>query len=149
LVPPRTPVKSPLVKMMQRAGGAGDLVAQFVIGIAGLAIGDRRVVDEGELIAAAGFDVRVEREVAGVEFAAGEPAVAAVLVLAQDGLGRLEPIELLRLPTRELLGILDRGPILFSIAHALLHSHSSFLSPRTEAAAPILLSAWRRGHQRF
>ena len=59
----------------ERPGDARHLVAQLGEGEAADGPGDRAVVDERELLAASALDVAVEAVVAGVEHAAGEPAV--------------------------------------------------------------------------
>ena len=59
----------------ERAGELRDLVAQGAIGIGSDRVGDRAVVDQRGLLAAALLDVAVERVPAGVEHAALEPAV--------------------------------------------------------------------------
>ena len=83
-----------------RRRSARDLVAQLRVGEAAHRAGDRAVVDQRELVAAARRDVAVERVVARVEDAAGEPpvdgrrgAVEHLLGTAapRDRLGRLAP----------------------------------------------------------
>ena len=59
----------------ERAGEARDLVAQLAVGERRPRARDGRVVDQRELVGATALDVPVERVVAGVQPAAGEPAV--------------------------------------------------------------------------
>jgi hypothetical protein len=59
----------------ERAGEARHLVAQLAVGVHRLGVRHRRVVDQRELVAAAAFDVTVERVVAAVQASAYEPTV--------------------------------------------------------------------------
>ena len=73
----------------QRAGEPRRLVEQFAVGVGALRAGHRRVVDQRGLVAAAAFDVAVQRVGAGVQLAVGEPAVERRVRVVED---------LLRLP---------------------------------------------------
>ncbi|MCY1284327.1 hypothetical protein D9M70_332260 [compost metagenome] len=70
----------------QGAGQAGDLVAQLLEGEALLGAGHRGVVDQCGLRTAAQLDLAVEGEVAAVQPAIGEPAVAAIRQRFEGGL---------------------------------------------------------------
>ena len=65
------------------------LIEQFAVGVGALRAGDRRVVDQRGLLAAAGFDVTVQRIGASVELAIGEPPIERRVGVVED---------LLRLP---------------------------------------------------
>ena len=87
-------------EVAQYSGEACDLVEQLGVGVRGLRIGDRTVVDEGELVAEAVLHVTVQRVETGVHLPVGEPAVDRRtrvveddrwLAVPADGLGRLTP----------------------------------------------------------
>ncbi len=92
----------------QHAGSLRNLAPQLGIGELLLGAGDRRVVDQRDLVGAAVVDVVVDGEVAGVQFAVGEPAVDAVLVGAEHRLGGLVPVDLFRLLGPEGFRVVDR-----------------------------------------
>ncbi len=90
---------------------AGDLVEQFCVGDGTDGVGDRRVVDDGGLIAAAVRDMAVDRVVADVELAVGEPAIDRRIRIV-DGLRRFgDPVDVVPgLLEPEPLGVLgDAG----------------------------------------
>ncbi len=59
-------------------------------------VGDGRIVDQRDLVVAAGQDVAVERVVAGVADAAGEPAAVDAGVLVEHLFRLLDPVDRLR-----------------------------------------------------
>ena len=65
---------------------------QAAVGEGLLGVGDRRIVDQRGLVVARG-DVAVERVVAGVDHAAGEPAAVEALRLVEDLLRLLDPVD--------------------------------------------------------
>ena len=84
----------------QRACEPGDALKEFGIGDLALRVGDRAVVDDGDLIAAPGLDMPVEGVPAGVDLAVAEPLVEGGVAVEEglarlldpvDGLGRLHP----------------------------------------------------------
>ena len=77
----------------QHTGEARDLVEELGVGERGDRAGDRRVVDQGRLVAAAVADVPVQRVVTGVEHPAGEPPVQRRGVGVQDALGGDVPLQ--------------------------------------------------------
>ena len=68
------PVAAPDAQAPQRAREAGDLVAQLAVAVRALRARDGAVVDQRGLIAASAVGVAIERVVARVEPAVGEPA---------------------------------------------------------------------------
>ena len=67
--------------------------------------GQRQIVDQRDLVGAAAFDMAVERVVAGVDDAAGEPAAVDALRRIEDRLWRLDPVDLRGRLCPETLGI--------------------------------------------
>ena len=63
------------------------------------------IVDQRDLIGAAVRDMAVERVVAGVDHAAGEPAAVDAQRRIEDLLRRLDPVDLARRLGPEALGI--------------------------------------------
>ena len=99
----------------QHAGALRDPVAQFCVGEFLLLPGDRGIVDQRQLIAAAVGDVIIDRQVAGIQFAVGEPVVNAVLVGAENAARGLVPVERTGLVGPEAFGIVDRRLVFFFI----------------------------------
>ena len=94
------PVAPPDPEPGEGAGAARGLVLQRGVGKARRAAGDRAVVNDGRLLAAARLDVHVDRVVAGVDLGAREPAVKRRPAVVEhpipaavpgNGLGRLSP----------------------------------------------------------
>jgi hypothetical protein len=71
-------------------------------------IGDGAVVDERGLVGAASFDVPVERVEAGVELAAGEPAVEGGAGIVENLVPPLVPVDCVAGLAPERFGILNR-----------------------------------------
>src|SRR4029079_7317088 len=82
-------------KITQHGGEHLGLGHQPVIGDAALYPGERRIVDDRCLLAASGHDVAVDRMEAGVADAADEPAAVDSRRRVEDGLGLLEPVDVL------------------------------------------------------
>ena len=84
---------------LQRAREDGDGIAQLAVGVARDRTGDRTVVDERQLVGAdpidavAAVDPAVERVEAGVQHAAGEPAVEGRVGIVADPRGRALPVQ--------------------------------------------------------
>ena len=78
----------------QHAGEFGDCLGQLRVGISALAVGDRGIVDQRQLITAAGFDVTIQRVVSGVEQAAAEPARHRLGIQIQDLVPGFVPVQL-------------------------------------------------------
>ncbi len=77
----------------EHAGEAGDELEQLGVGVGAHGLRDRRVVDQGRLVGAAGDDVPVEGVVAGVEHAAGEPPVEGRGVVVEHPRRRGDPVD--------------------------------------------------------
>ena len=95
----------------QCASEAGDLIEEFCVCDRTDGVRDRRVVDDGGLIAAAVRDMAVDRVEADVELAVGEPAIDRRIRIV-DGFRRFgDPVDMaLGLLEPESLGILgDAG----------------------------------------
>ena len=103
----------------QGARKTGHFVAQLEVseGLEGL--GHGAVVDQGRLPAAAFVHMQVERVVAGVELAAGEPAVERLARVVQHLVPFLGPVALFGDLAPEAVGVLDRlgVGILIGVAH--------------------------------
>src|SRR6202011_3876744 len=92
-----------------------------------LGAGDRRVVDDGGLVGAAGLDVAVDRVVAGVADAARKPAAIDAGARIEDRLRRFDPVDLARSLAPETFGVLQRAAILLMIAAgARIHGAGPF-----------------------
>ena len=89
----------------EHGGERLHLVEQFAIGEFGDGAGGRRIVDQRQLVGAAAFDVAVERVVAGVDDAVGEPAAVDALAAVERLGRRLDPVDLARRLAPESLGI--------------------------------------------
>ena len=81
------------------------LVQKLGIGEFGDRVGQRRIVDQRELIGASARDMAVERVVAGVDHGAGEPAAVSARRGIEDLLRRLDPVDLARRLRPKALGI--------------------------------------------
>ncbi|MOA16825.1 hypothetical protein D3C78_1370560 [compost metagenome] len=103
----------------QGASQARHFVAQLRIGEALLAAGHRRVVDQGSLLAAAQFDLPVESEVAGVQPAIGEPAMAAIRKGFERGLRGAVPVHRCGLFGPEAGGVRDGTVVALPVIHYL------------------------------
>ena len=83
-------------EIVEHGGERRRLVEQFAIGDGALGPGDRAVVIERDLVAAAGLDMPVERVEAGVAASVREPAAVDVGVGIENALRRLCPRDLAR-----------------------------------------------------
>ena len=102
----------------ERAREARDGVAQLAVGEGCGGVGDGRVVDERELVGAAVLDVPVERVVARVQPAAGEPAEERCARVVERARRRLHPVDRGRSFRPEAFRILQRAPVdLVEAAH--------------------------------
>ena len=72
-------------------------------------VGQRRIVDQRQLIGASARDMAVERVVAGVDHGAGEPAAIEPHRGIEDLLRRLDPVDLARRLGPKALGIGERA----------------------------------------
>ena len=68
-------------------------------------VGQRRIVDQRDLVGAAAGDMAIERVVAGVDHGAGEPAAVSADRGIEDLLRRLDPVDLARRLGPEALGV--------------------------------------------
>ena len=93
----------------QGAGEAADKILELGVGDRAPAVGDRAVVDDRGLHAAAGGDVAVDGVVAGVERAAVEPAVEGRLVGIEDALPLAVPVQRFGGLRPELVRVLERA----------------------------------------
>ena len=78
--------------LREHTSEARDGVAEFAVGEGLDLIGDGTVVDERCLVGAAGFNMQVERVVAGVELAAAEPAVEGRAGVVENFIVLLIPV---------------------------------------------------------
>ncbi len=92
---------------------------QLLISVALLGLRDGRVIDQGYLLRAAGVDMKVEGEVAGVEHTTFKPAVEAVFVLRKYFLGLVEPCYLPGLRRPEGGGVGEAGGMGRSVSRRL------------------------------
>jgi hypothetical protein len=107
-----------LVDALLRKGPreAADEVEQLGVGDRALRLGNRAVVDDGGLLAAAGGDVAVDGVVASVEHATIEPLVEGRLVRTEHTPPGLDPVdEPSHLPP-ESLRLHERAPVELLIA---------------------------------
>jgi hypothetical protein len=121
----------------ERAREGRDLVAQLGIGVGPDRVGDWRVVDQRGLGPAAVLDVAVDRVVAGVQHAAGEPAIERLIGIVEDLVPGLLPMDRPGRLRPEPLRVLERAPVdLVETPHRLPPSAMSrALSPRSCAQA--------------
>ena len=91
----------------QHAGELGDLVAQLSVGEGLDGVGDRAVVDQRRLVAAAVLDMQVEGVVAGVALGADEPAIEGLVAVVEDLVPLLVPVDCFRGLAPEPLGVRD------------------------------------------
>src|SRR5262249_48861528 len=80
-----------------------------------LGVGDRRIVDDRRLLAAAGFDVTVDRVVAGVADAVGEPVAVDAGARIEHRLRLHDPVDLGRGVAPETVRIALPASIVFLI----------------------------------
>ena len=112
------------------AGDPRHLVAQLAIGEALLGTGDRRIVDQrrlvGPVVSWSTVHMPVERIVAGIELAAGKPAIEGRVGRVEHLVPALRPIDRRGLLGPEPLGIAQRArmqrPILVPHGHRFLRS---------------------------
>ena len=83
--------------LAQQASQPCDLIAQLLEGETGLMIGNGRVVDQRQLLAASQFYLVIQRQITAVELSVGEPAMGAVGHGLQRLFGRVIPGHLPRL----------------------------------------------------
>ena len=88
-----------------------DEIAQLEIREGSRRLGDRRVVDQRELVGAASLDVPVERVVTGVQAPAAEPAVERRPGVVEHPRPGLDPVDRLGRLGPELLSIFERAAI--------------------------------------
>src|ERR1700716_2133739 len=90
-------------------------------------------MNQRDLIAAAVGDLAVERVVAGIDHAAGEPAAVGAHRSIEDFFGRLDPVDLARRLGPKPLGVTERAgmhlviPALFVDVHGALPARSPIL----------------------
>ena len=102
----------PLLAQGTREGG--DAFGELGVGDGLFAVRDGGIVVDRHLIAAPGSEVGIQRHVAGVHDAIGKPAVDTVFILAENGGGEGEPVQLAGLVGPEGVRIVDgRGVFLF------------------------------------
>src|SRR5947207_529410 len=95
-------------QLCQHARKSGGGVAQFAVRKRFDLIADGAVVNERGLVGAAGFDVPVERVEAGVELAAGEPAVEGGAGIVEDLVPLLVPVDGRASLAPERFGVVNR-----------------------------------------
>ena len=104
------------------AGEAADQVLELGVTDLALRLGDGAVVDDGDLVAAAGLDVAVDGVIAGIQHAAGEPAVEGGPGVIQDLVPGLVPVDGLGGLGPETLGIGQGTLVNLVVAHDRLSS---------------------------
>ena len=118
---------------LQRPGKACHAIAQLAIGDALGGMGDRAVMDDGQLLSAPALHMAVDRVPAGVDHPVREPFIKRCILgeerLARrfdpvDGLGRLHP-ERIRVGLPATVDILIRHGILLRTATQLLRSENA------------------------
>ena len=120
------PVAGDDPEIREHGAERSGLGEELAIGDGPLGRGDRAVVIERRLIAAAGFDMAVERVKAGVAARVGEPAAIDPRIRIEDHLGRARPGDLARGfgPKRLRIG----APLVIGLPVAA-HSFRSLPSP--------------------
>ena len=103
----RSPLATP--KSGHDGGERLHLVQHLGIGEFGDAAGQRRIVDQRQLIGASARDMAVERVVAGVDHGAGEPAAVKAHRGIEDLFRRLDPVDLARRLAPKAFGIGQRA----------------------------------------
>src|SRR5262249_59849453 len=88
-----------------------NLAQELAIGKARHSAGDGAVVNQRELLGAPALDVPVERVVAGVEPAAGKPAIKRRAGFVQDAIPALLPADCLSRFSPEAVAFLKRAAI--------------------------------------
>ena len=95
-------------------------------------VGERRIVDQRHLVGASARDMAVERVVAGVDHASGEPAAIRAHRGIEDLFGRLDPVDLARRLGPKSFGVGQRAgmdlvvPALLVDVHGALPAGSPF-----------------------
>ncbi len=101
---------------MQGPGKAGNLITQPVIGECFNRIGDRAVINQGCLFAAAIFDMTIQRVKAGIDHPALEPAIKRRVAVIKHTVPFPVPDQIFRSLGPETFPVRDRTIIDFLIA---------------------------------
>ena len=116
----------------QRPANRATCVAQLPVGERRSRLRDRRVVDQRKLVCPTTLDVSVKSVVAGVQAAAGEPAIERRPRIVEHQLPRLDPVDRRCGLGPELLRGIQRAPIdLLELDH-----HASLPSARLNRGPP-------------
>jgi hypothetical protein len=121
----------------ERCDGAGKLrhvIAQLAVGETLLGAGDGRIVDQRRLLGTATFHMAVERIVAGVELAPGEPAVERRLAVVEHLVPAPGPVDRRGLLGPETLGVAERPLMECAVCVADGHDGISSLCDRLSVA---------------
>ena len=86
-------------------------------------VGERRIVDQRDLVGAPARDVAVKRVVAGVDHGAGEPAAIRAHRGIEYFFGRLDPVDLTRRLGPKALGVAERAGMDLVVAAFLVDVH--------------------------
>ena len=132
-------------KVVERRAERRRLVEQFAIGGRALGRGDRAVVIERDLIAAAGLDMPVERIEAGVQARVGEPAAVDASLWVENALRRLDPGDVPRRLRPE--GLRIGAPAIIGLPIAAGHRFAPFrrrTPARFDRARTVAPGAWER-----
>ena len=137
-------ITAPDPQPLEDAGEAGHLVPELQVGV-GLhrTAGDRAVVDERRLLAAAVVHVTVQRVVAGVAFGAREPAGEGLVRIVQHPVPAFVPVDPFGRFPPESVGVL-KGPtidLVIRVGHDLplfapKAAFYRFACPRCCSASP-------------
>jgi hypothetical protein len=98
-------------ELRESTGETRDVVAEMAICVRPDAVGHRRVVDERDLIGSSVRDVTVERVMARVQLAAGEPPCERLVRPIEDLVRRRVPIDRFRRLRPERFGIVEAATV--------------------------------------
>lgn len=112
-------------KILHDGGERLHLGQQLGVGELRDRIGQRRIMDQRDPVGAAAFDMTVERVVAGVDDAAGEPAAVDALRGIEYLFRRFDPVDLFRRLGPKALGVGQRARMDLVIKTLSLGIHAS------------------------
>ena len=110
-------------KVLHDGGERLHLMQQLCIGELRDAVGERGIVDQCHLIGAAAGDMAIERVVAGIDHAAGEPAAIGSGRRIEHLLRRLDPVDLPRRLGPKPLRVGERARVDLVIAAFVVNVH--------------------------
>src|SRR5262245_24441983 len=125
----------------QHAGAERHRVPELAVGIRAYRAGDRAVVHERALLAAPAVHVQVERVVARVQLAAGEPAVEGLARVVEHTVPGTVPVNIRSRRGPEALGVAHR-PRVCLVIDALRHVRPPVPQARLGRRGPSPATAW-------